>query len=75
MPELNVTVDGRPVAANASTIRDVIKDKRAIAARVDGALLDLATVEAAQLPRQGLPALPPHGGGSALVSACHDPQP
>ncbi|MCU0577808.1 MAG: threonine--tRNA ligase [Desulfobacterota bacterium] len=43
MPELNVTVDGRPVSANASTIREIIKDKRAIAARVNGALLDLAT--------------------------------
>ncbi|HOS96591.1 MAG TPA: threonine--tRNA ligase [Deltaproteobacteria bacterium] len=42
MPELNVTVDGKPVAANASTIRDVIRDKRAIAARVDGVLRDLA---------------------------------
>ncbi|HNS89127.1 MAG TPA: threonine--tRNA ligase [Deltaproteobacteria bacterium] len=43
MPELNVTVDGKPVAASASTIRDVIKDKRAIAARVNGVPMDLAT--------------------------------
>jgi threonyl-tRNA synthetase len=43
MPELNVTVDGKKVAAVASTIRDVIRDKRAIAAKVDGVPRDLAT--------------------------------
>jgi threonyl-tRNA synthetase len=43
MPELNVTVDGKQVAASASTIRDVIRDKRAIAAKVDGVPRDLAT--------------------------------
>ncbi len=43
MPELNVTVDGKQVAAVASTIRDVIRDKRALAARVDGVLRDLST--------------------------------
>ncbi|HPR56418.1 MAG TPA: threonine--tRNA ligase, partial [Deltaproteobacteria bacterium] len=43
MPELNVTVDGKPVVTSAATLRDVIKDKRAIAARVGGVTVDLTT--------------------------------
>ncbi|HVN72043.1 MAG TPA: threonine--tRNA ligase [Desulfomonilia bacterium] len=43
MPEINVNVDGKDISAAASTIRDVVKDKRAIAARVGGVLMDLST--------------------------------
>ncbi len=42
MPEITVTVNGKAKSAEASTVRDVIKDKRAIAAHLDGVLVDLA---------------------------------
>jgi threonyl-tRNA synthetase len=41
MPQ--VTVDGKVIAAEGSTLKDVIRDKRAVAARVDGALVDLSS--------------------------------
>jgi threonyl-tRNA synthetase len=41
MPEVTVTVNGKPTTAEASTIKDIVKDKRAIAALVDGVMLDL----------------------------------
>jgi len=42
MPELTVTVDGKPVATTGSSVRDVIPDKRALAARVNGVPADLS---------------------------------
>ncbi len=43
MPEITVTVDGKARTTEASVVREFIKDKRVIAARVDGVLVDLAT--------------------------------
>ncbi len=43
MPQITVTVDGRSIAAEGSLVKDVIKNKRAVAARVDGTLSDLTT--------------------------------
>ena len=43
MSQRTVTVDGKSVSTDASIIRDVIRDKRAVAARVGGALVDLNT--------------------------------
>ncbi|HNY66997.1 MAG TPA: threonine--tRNA ligase [Deltaproteobacteria bacterium] len=40
MPQ--VTVDGKPTASEGSVVRDVIRNKRAVAARVDGVLKDLS---------------------------------
>jgi threonyl-tRNA synthetase len=42
MPEITVTVDGKARSTEASVVRELIKDKRVIAARVDGVLVDLA---------------------------------
>jgi threonyl-tRNA synthetase len=42
MPEITVNVDGKPISSEGSMIRDVIPDKRAIAARVNGVMADLA---------------------------------
>ncbi len=43
MPEITVIVDGKARPTEASVVRGLIKDKRVIAARVDGLLADLAT--------------------------------
>ena len=43
MPEITVTVDGKARTTEALVVRELIKDKRVIAARVDGVLVDLAT--------------------------------
>jgi len=43
MPEITVTVDGKPVSTGGATIRDLIADKRVIAARVNGVLADLSS--------------------------------
>lgn len=43
MSQITVTVDGKSIATEGSTLRDVIRDKRAVAARVDGNLSDLST--------------------------------
>ena len=43
MPEITVIVDGKARTTEASVVRELIKDKRVIAARVDGVLVDLAT--------------------------------
>ena len=43
MPEITVTVDGKARTTEASVVRELIKDKRVIAARVGGVLVDLAT--------------------------------
>jgi threonyl-tRNA synthetase len=40
MPQ--VTVDGKPTASEGSVLKDVIRNKRAVAARVDGVLMDLS---------------------------------
>ena len=42
MPEIAVTVDGKPVSTDGTIIRDLIADRRAIAARVNGMLVDLS---------------------------------
>jgi threonyl-tRNA synthetase len=47
MPEITVTVDNKTVSSDGSVIRDVIPDKRAIAARVNGVLADLSSPLAA----------------------------
>ena len=47
MPEITVTVDGKPVSTGGATIRDLIADKRVIAARVNGVLADLSSPLAA----------------------------
>jgi threonyl-tRNA synthetase len=41
MPEITVTVDGKAMPTGAASIREIIKDRRAIAARVNGVLTDL----------------------------------
>ncbi|HHO75740.1 MAG TPA: threonine--tRNA ligase [Deltaproteobacteria bacterium] len=42
MPQITVTVDGKAIATDESTIKDIIKNKRTIAARVNGNLVDLS---------------------------------
>jgi threonyl-tRNA synthetase len=44
MPEITVTVDGKPVSTGGATIRDLIADKRVIAARVNGVMSDLSAL-------------------------------
>ena len=39
---LQVTVDGKAIAAEGSVLKDVVKNRRAVAARVDGVLVDLS---------------------------------
>ena len=43
MSQITVTVDGNDIATDGSTIKDVIKNKRVIAARVNGEFVDLST--------------------------------
>jgi threonyl-tRNA synthetase len=43
MPQITVTVDGNDITTDGSTIKDVIKNKRVVAARVNGNLVDLST--------------------------------
>ncbi len=43
MSQHTVTVDGKSISTDGSFIRDVIRDKRAVAARIDGRLVDLGT--------------------------------
>jgi threonyl-tRNA synthetase len=43
MPQITVTVDGKSVSADGSSIKDVIKNKRVVAARLDGNLVDLSS--------------------------------
>ncbi|MCE5273530.1 MAG: threonine--tRNA ligase [Deltaproteobacteria bacterium] len=43
MPDITVTLDGKPVSLDGSTLRDLITDARVVAARVDGALVDLSS--------------------------------
>jgi len=43
MPQITVTVDGRDITTEGSTIKDVIKNKRVVAARVNGDLVDLSS--------------------------------
>jgi len=43
MPEITITVDGKTISAEGSTIKDVINDKRVIAARIDGYTVDLSS--------------------------------
>ena len=43
MPQITVTVDGRDITTDGSTIKDVIKNKRVVAARVNGDLVDLSS--------------------------------
>ncbi|HPL86280.1 MAG TPA: threonine--tRNA ligase [Deltaproteobacteria bacterium] len=42
MPQRTVTVDGKSVSTDGSIIRDVIRDKRAVAVRIDGIPADLS---------------------------------
>ena len=39
---LQVTVDGKAIAAEGSVLKDVVRNRRAVAARVDGVLVDLS---------------------------------
>ena len=39
---LQVTVDGKAIAAEGSVLKDFVKNRRAVAARVDGVLVDLS---------------------------------
>lgn len=41
MSQRTVTVDGKSISTDGSIIRDVVRDKRAVAARIDGRLVDL----------------------------------
>ncbi|MCK9263900.1 MAG: threonine--tRNA ligase [Desulfomonilia bacterium] len=41
MSQRTVTVDGKSISTDGSIIRDVVRDKRAVAARIDGQLVDL----------------------------------
>jgi threonyl-tRNA synthetase len=43
MSQRTVTVDGKSVSTDAAVIGDLIRDKRAVAARVNGVLADLST--------------------------------
>lgn len=43
MSELTITVDGKPASTTGSAARDVIPDKRALAARINGVPVDLST--------------------------------
>ena len=43
MSQHTVTVDGKSISTDGSIIRDVMRDKRAVAARIDGRLVDLGT--------------------------------
>ncbi len=43
MSQRTVTVDGKSISTDGSIIRDVVRDKRAVAARIDGRLVDLST--------------------------------
>jgi len=43
MPQITVTVDGNDITTDGSTIKDVIKNKKVVAARVNGNLVDLST--------------------------------
>lgn len=43
MSQRTVTVDGKSISTDGSIIRDVVRDKRAVAARIDGRLVDLGT--------------------------------
>jgi threonyl-tRNA synthetase len=43
MPQLTVTVDGKSISTDGTSIRDVIRDKRAVAARINGQIVDLST--------------------------------
>ncbi|HPS94122.1 MAG TPA: threonine--tRNA ligase, partial [Deltaproteobacteria bacterium] len=43
MPDITVTLDGKPVSLDGSTLRDLITDARVVAARVDGTLVDLSS--------------------------------
>ena len=42
MSQRTVTVDGKSISTDGSIIRDVVRDKRAVAARVGGRLVDLS---------------------------------
>ncbi len=43
MSQHTVTVDGKSISTDGSIIRDVVRDKRAVAVRIDGRLVDLST--------------------------------
>ncbi len=43
MPQITVTVDGNDITTDGSTIQDIIRNKRIVAARVNGNLVDLST--------------------------------
>ncbi|HQI00995.1 MAG TPA: threonine--tRNA ligase [Deltaproteobacteria bacterium] len=50
MPQITVTVDGKSISTEGSVLKDVIQNRRAVAARIDGRLLDLsAPLENGQL--------------------------
>ena len=71
MPEITVTVDGKPVSTGGATIRDLIADKRVIAARVNGVLSDLS---APLIDGQSIEAVPPDSAEGVQIlrhSAAH----
>jgi threonyl-tRNA synthetase len=71
MPEITVTVDGKPVSTGGATIRDLIADKRVIAARVNGVLSDLS---ASLIDGQSIEAVPPDSAEGVQIlrhSAAH----
>jgi threonyl-tRNA synthetase len=43
MPQITVTVDGKSISTDESTIKDIVQNKRVIAARLDGNLVDLSS--------------------------------
>ena len=71
MPEITVIVDGKAIPTGASTIRDVIKDKRVIAARVGGILVDLSTSLADGITIETISADCPEGVGLLRHSTAH----
>ncbi|MGD0821892.1 MAG: threonine--tRNA ligase [Desulfomonilia bacterium] len=71
MPEITVIVDGKAIPTGALTIRDVIKDKRVIAARVGGILVDLSTLLADGLTIETISADSPAGVGLLRHSTAH----
>jgi len=71
MSQRTVTVDGKSISTDGSIIRDVVRDKRAVAARVGGRLVDLSAPLAEGQDIETVPADSDEGVHIIRHSAAH----